>query len=155
MLGAQLKRTECVTGATPVPESAMTAGEFEALLVTVMPPVTLPAVAGANVALKVAVCPGERMMPESPPPALKPAPATLTLEIVTLEFPAFVSSRLCELLLDTFTSPKARLLELLFKRRVGELTVRRAALLVAVPPLLLTVALNCAPLYEVVVAKIV
>ena len=134
----------------PVPESAITAGEFEALLVTVMPPVTLPAVAGANVALNVAVCPGERMTPESPPPALKPAPATLTFEIVTLEFPALVSMRFCELLPDTFTPPNVRLLELLFKRRVTELTVRRAALLVAVPPMLLTVAVNRAPLYEVV-----
>jgi hypothetical protein len=34
------------------------------------------------------------------------------------------------------------------------LTVRSAALLVAVPPLLLTVAVNSAPLYEVVVAEI-
>jgi len=138
-----------------VPESAITAGEFEALLVTVMPPVTLPAVAGANVALNVAVCPGESVTPESPPPALKPAPATLTLEIVTLEFPALVSMTLCELLLDTFTLPNARLLELLLKRRVTELTVRRAALLIAVPPLLLTAAVNCAPLYEVAIAEIV
>lgn len=94
------------------------------------------------------------MTPESPP-ALKPAPATLTFEIVTLEFPALVSVTLCELLLDTFTLPKARLWELLFRRSVTELTVRRAALLVAVPPLLLTAAVNCAPLYEVVVAEIV
>ena len=138
-----------------MPDSAITVGQFEALLVTVMPPVTLPAVAGANVALNVAVCPGERMTPESPPLALNPAPATLTFEIVTLEFPVFVSVTLCELLLDTFTLPNPRLLELLFKRRVAGLTVSRAALLVALPPPLLTAAVNCAPLYEVVVAEIV
>lgn len=155
MLGTQLKETEYAAGATPVPESAITVGEFDALLVTVMPPLSLPAVAGANVALNVAVCPGERMTPESPPPALKPAPLTATFEIVTLEFPAFVNIRFCELLLDTFTLPNARLVELLFSRRVTGLTVRRAALLVAVPALLLTTAVNCIPLYEVVVAEIV
>lgn len=95
------------------------------------------------------------MTPESPPPALKPAPATLTFETVTLELPALVSKTLCELLLDTFTLPKVRLWELLFKRRVTEFTVRSAALLVAVPALLLTVAVNRAPLYRVVVAEIV
>jgi hypothetical protein len=143
-----------VTGATPVPETAIVAGEFVALLVTVMPPATLPAVAGANVALKVAVCPGERMTPESPP-ALKPAPATLTFEIVRLEFPALVSITFCEALLDTFTLPNATFVELLFKTRVTGLTVSRAALLAAVPALLLTDAVNWTPLYELVVAETV
>jgi hypothetical protein len=43
------------------------------------------------------------------PVALKPAPVTPTLEIVTLEFPLFVRATLSELLLPSFTLPKLRL----------------------------------------------
>lgn len=93
------------------------------------------------------------MTPESPP-ALNPAPATATFEIVTLEFPALVSRTFCELLLDTFTLPNARFVELLFRRRIGEFTVRKAVLLVATPALLLTTALNCAALSEVVAESV-
>jgi hypothetical protein len=150
-LGAQLKKTECVTGARPVPESATVNGEFVALLVTMMLPVALPAVAG----LSVPLCPGERMTPASPPPALNPAPETLTFEMVTLEFPVLVRITFCVLLLDRFMLPNAKLVALLFKRKVAALTVRLAALLVALPALLLTTAVNCIPLYEVVAAEIV
>jgi len=154
-LGAQLKKTECVTGARPVPERVITVGEFVALLVTVMLPVALPAVAGENVALSVPLCPGERVTPASPPPALNPAPETLTFEMVTLEFPALFRITFCVLLLDRFLLPNAKLVALLFKRKVAGLTVRVAALLFALPALLLTTATNCIPLYEVVAAEIV
>ena len=69
----------------------MVSGEFVALLATETLPVTLPAPDGANVAVKVAACPGAKISPEEMPAALKPAPETVTFEIVTLEFPAFVS----------------------------------------------------------------
>jgi hypothetical protein len=69
----------------------MVSGEFVALLATETLPVALPAADGSNVAVKVAVCPGVRIVPEETPEALKPAPETVTLEIVTLEFPALVS----------------------------------------------------------------
>jgi hypothetical protein len=69
----------------------MESGELVALLATETLPVTLPAAAGANVAVKAAVCPGAKMSPEETPLALKPEPDTVTFEIVTLEFPAFVS----------------------------------------------------------------
>jgi hypothetical protein len=52
------------------------------------------------------------MVPADTPLALKPAPATLTLEMVTFSVPAFVSVTLCTLLLDTFTLPKLRLVAL-------------------------------------------
>jgi hypothetical protein len=91
VLGVQVNATECATVATPVPESEMESGELVALLATETLPVTLPAAAGANVAVKAAVCPGPRMSPEETPLALKPEPDTVTFEIVTLEFPAFVS----------------------------------------------------------------
>jgi len=51
---------------------------------------------------------------------LKPAPATSTCEIVTLELPAFVSVTFCVPVLDTFTLPKFKALEL-------ELIMKRAS----------------------------
>jgi hypothetical protein len=68
----------------------MESGEFDALLATEILPVTAPVADGVKVAVKVVVCPGVTITPEAPD-ALKPAPETVTLEIVTFEFPAFVS----------------------------------------------------------------
>src|SRR5450631_3885683 len=126
-----------------MPESVMESGEFAALLTTETLPVMLPAAAGAKVAVKVAVCPAARMTPETPV-ALKPAPETVTFEIVTLEFPAFVSVTAWVLLLDTFTLPKLKDDELELRRSDEALTVSVAALLVALPALLLTATVNFA-----------
>src|ERR1700747_3111733 len=49
------------------------------------------------------------MVPEAAPLTLNPAPVAVALEIVTLEFPVFVSAVLCELLLPTLTFPKFKL----------------------------------------------
>ena len=117
-------------------------------------PVTLPAAAGAKVAVKVAVCPGGRITPE-PPVALKPAPETVTFEIATLEFPAFVSVTVWVLLLDTFTLPKLKEDELELRRSDEALTVSVAALLVELPAALLTAAVNCALLSAAVSARVV
>lgn len=152
---AQLNDTECVVWATPVPDNMMTIGEFVALLVTVILPVALPAAAGSNVAVKAAVCPFERINPRTPPLALNPAPATTTFEIVTLEFPALVSVTVCVSVVETLTLPKATLVALLFRSAVSALTVRMAALLVALPPPLLTTTVNFAAFSEVVVAGVV
>jgi hypothetical protein len=89
VLAVQLKLTECAC-ATPVPVRVIVAGEFEALLVTLTLPVALPTTAGAKVTLTLAVCPGDKTSPVTPPPALKPAPETVTFEIVTLKFPMLV-----------------------------------------------------------------
>jgi hypothetical protein len=59
----------------PVPVKAIVDGELEALLGTVRLPVRVPAAAGLKVAVTVAVCPGDKISPEAPPLALKPAPA--------------------------------------------------------------------------------
>ena len=155
VLGAQLSDTEYVVGATPVPESAITSGEFAALLVTVMLPVALPPDAGSNVALSAALCPLDRIHPDDTPLAPNPAPATVTFEIVTLELPAFVSVTLCVLLLDTLTLPKARLAALLSRMEAAAFTVRTAAVLVTLPARFLTTTENCSPLSEVVVAGVV
>ena len=132
----------------------MVSGEFEALLATATLPVMLPPAEGLNVAIKVAVCPGLKMSPVETPPALKPAPEMLTLKIVTFEVPALVSVTLW-LLLDTFTLPKFKAVELALRTSVAALTVSVDELLVALPALLLKVTVNCALLSEVVSAEVV
>jgi hypothetical protein len=138
-----------------VPESATVSGEFEALLVTVTPPVALPVAAGVNVAANVAVCPGGKMSPLDRPLALKPAPETLTFEIAMLEFPALVNVTFWLLLVETVTLPKFNAVELALRTRVPALTVRVTTALEELPALLLTITSNCAPLSEVVSAGVV
>jgi hypothetical protein len=133
----------------------MASGELEALLATEALPVMLPAAEGLKVAVKVAVCPGFKMSPVGTPLALKPAPLTVTLEIVTLEFPALVNVTFWLLLLDTLTLPKFKADELEFKASVAALTVSVAGLLVVFPALLDTVTENRALLSAVVSAGVV
>jgi hypothetical protein len=100
----------------------MLAGEFVALLVTVTLPVTLPVAAGTKVTLKVAVCPGVRMVPADTPPALNPAPEMVTFEIVKLELSEFVSVTARVLLAPVFTFPKLKPAGLALSRKVAEFT---------------------------------
>ena len=89
------------------------------------------------------------MSPVDMPLGLKPAPLMmLTLDMVTVEFPALVSVTFCVLLLDTFTLPKPKAVVLALRSAVvvAGLTVSVAVLLVALPALLLTVTLNVWPL---------
>ena len=90
VLGDHPKEIEWLAAAIPVPDSVMASGELVALLATDTLPAALPAADGENVAVKVAVCPGVRMSPAEAPETLNPAPEIVTLEIVTVEFPAFV-----------------------------------------------------------------
>jgi len=60
-----LNESVCVA-ATPVPVNATVVGEFGALLTMFTVPARLPAVVGANTALKVAVAPGARVVALSP-----------------------------------------------------------------------------------------
>jgi hypothetical protein len=138
-----------------VPEREIISGEFVALLDTETLPVTLPAADGAKVAVNVATCPGDSMTPEGTPAASNPAPETVTLEIVTLEFPAFVSVMLLALLLDTFTLPKFKEDELELRRSLEAFTVRIAALLLAVPATLETATVNFTLFSAVVSAGVV
>jgi hypothetical protein len=89
------------------------------------------------------------------PLALKPAPETLTLEIVTLEFPEFVRVTVWLLVVDKLTLPKLNEVALAFNEAVAVLTVNVAALLAAVPALLVTDTANFAVLSAVVVAGVV
>ena len=124
------------------------------LLVTVIPPVTLPVADGVKVTLSVPACPDARICPEARPLMLKPGPEYATPEIVTLEFPELVNVTFCVLLLPTLTLPKPRLVGLTVSKSVEALTVSVAALLVTLPAELLTITVNCAPLSEVAVAGV-
>jgi len=94
----------------PVPDSAIVVGELVALLAMDTPaPLTAPAVVGANFTVSVADCPGVSMVPFEIPLALKPAPVTVTLEIVMFELPLFITDVVSELLLPSPTLPKDKL----------------------------------------------
>src|ERR1700737_3745334 len=80
-----------IGGGTPAPASVITAGEFVALLTTDTLPVKLPATVGVNAGFSEMDWLGFRTLPAGPPLALNPTPVTVTLEIVTFEFPVFVS----------------------------------------------------------------
>ena len=98
-----------LVAARPAPLSAMASGEFGALLVKVTEPVTAPAVVGANTALNVAEPPAPMFSGAVMPVVLKPVPATVTAEIVTVALPPLVKLIVCELLVPVTTLPKAAL----------------------------------------------
>jgi len=123
VLGSQVKSTKWADVCVPVPESAIVAGEFVALLSTITLPDELPVDTGENMASSVADCPGARIKPVETPLSEKCAPEMLTFDIVTLEFPAFVSVRLRALLFPTATFPKLRLEALVVRRAVAAIPV--------------------------------
>ena len=108
-LASHVSATECDDAETPVPVSDTIVGEPVALLAIDTLPFTVPAVAGANVTVRTAVWFGVRIKPEVTPLALNPAPVTVTLEIVTFEFPLFFRVVVSALLLPVFTFPKGKL----------------------------------------------
>ena len=71
---AALDGVAAICGCVPVPVSAIASGEFGALLTIEMLPVALPAVVGANRAVKVAICPALIVKGVAIPLMLKPAP---------------------------------------------------------------------------------
>lgn len=87
----------------------MVVGELGALLTTEMLPVTLPAAAGANLALRVVLWPTAKVTGRVSPLTLKTAPVTLAWEMVRLALPKLVKVTICELLLPTVTFPKLML----------------------------------------------
>lgn len=92
-----------------MPDKEIVAGEFVASLLTVTLPVTPAALAGVNVTLSVAVCPGVRICPLETPLAVNPAPEMLTFETLTLERfdpPGFDTVTDWDTVLPTATGPK-------------------------------------------------
>jgi hypothetical protein len=108
-----------------VPAREILAGEFDALLLTVMLPAAAPLAEGANVELSVVDCPGAKIIPLAPV-ALKPAPATITCAIVTFAVPTLVIVTLWMPLFATVTLPKFMLLVLEFSSKVPAATVKLA-----------------------------
>lgn len=64
----------CATAVVPTPDIAIVMLAFEAFEVTVTLPLALPAVAGANLALKVALCPAASVTGAVVPLKLNPVP---------------------------------------------------------------------------------
>lgn len=94
----------------PVPDKLIVAGELIALLLIVTPAsLTVPAVVGANVTVRVSDCPGATTVPFEIPLAVNPAPATVTLEIVMFELPLLVTDVVRDSLLPSLTLPKDKL----------------------------------------------
>jgi hypothetical protein len=79
----------------------------------------------------------------------------MTLEMVTLEFPALVNDTGRALLLPMLTFEKFSVVWLGLRRTDDVVTVSVAGLLVTLPEALLTVTVNCEPLFAVVVAGVV
>jgi hypothetical protein len=94
-------------GCVPVPLREIVSGELGALLTTVIVPVTIPAALGPKTALNVAALPAPMVTGAVIPVVLKPAPVTVTDEIVTVAPPPFVRLMLCELFVPVATLPNA------------------------------------------------
>ena len=118
-LGVQDNVTECEVGWTPEPDRVIVTGEFLALLLAVMLAVIDPAVSGENVTFIVAFCPGARISPVDTPLVVNWLEEVLTLETITLEFPAFVRVTLKLPLPPMLTLPKFRLVGLALSREVA------------------------------------
>lgn len=93
----------------PVPLRAITSGELVAVELIVMVPVAAPPPVGANFAVRVAVAPAAIVCPPAIPLSLNPAPPGVTLLIVMVELPEFVSVIAWVLLLPTSTVLKLKL----------------------------------------------
>ena len=106
-----VKLTVCVTTATPVPVSAIAAGEPVALLVTVMLPFAAPAAPGSKITLNVNACEGFRVTAPAPLSEY-PVPLTEIAEICTALLPVLVIVSVNVEGEDVFTLPNARLDEL-------------------------------------------
>jgi hypothetical protein len=99
-----------MAGWTPTPLTGMVSGEPDALLVTVMDPVTFPAAVGANVTDKVAVAEGFSVAGVVIPLTETPVPVAATLEMLTAAVPEFVRTTCFTEFVPVFTFPKLRLL---------------------------------------------
>jgi hypothetical protein len=94
----------------------MRAGEFVALLVTVMLPVNVPEAGAVKVTCIAAFCPGARTRPDVMPLVANPTPVIRTLEMVTFEFPAFTSVTPRALVSPAGKDPKLKLDALVLSR---------------------------------------
>jgi hypothetical protein len=92
-----------------VPESAIAADGFAALLLSTTLPVTVAAVLGVKVVVNVVLCPGFNFSPLDTPISLNPAPETLIPENVIVAVPVFVRVNASDAVVPKLTLPKAKL----------------------------------------------
>ena len=85
-----------VPAVTPVPDRAMFRVELDAVLTIATFPVTAPAALGANVAVKLVLCPAFNTRGTEIPVTLKPLPVAEAWLIVTLDAPPLVSVTVCD-----------------------------------------------------------
>lgn len=89
-------------------ESVTRLGESEALLTTDKSPLTLPAVEGSKVTLKLVFCPAAKVRGSDGPFTLTPAPVAVACEMVTLPVPVSLATTGKVLLLPIVMFPKLR-----------------------------------------------
>jgi hypothetical protein len=93
-------------GVVPLPESAIAREAFDALLLTLTPPVTAPLVCGANAIVKLVLCPAARVSGKVIPLTVNPEPVAVTCEMFTLDPPELVSVSDAVWLFPVCTLPK-------------------------------------------------
>ena len=81
---------------TPAPESGMFRDGLDALLATAMLPVTLPALAGVKVAVKLVLCPAWSTIGTLTPLRVNPDPPGVIDEMVAATAPPFVNVIVCD-----------------------------------------------------------
>ena len=92
---------------TPVPLSAIVAGELVALLITDTAPLKLPLAVGANATLNEVDCPALSVVGDIPL-TVKPLPVTLSFDSETLPVPVFVRVTVFVALVPAAMLPKLK-----------------------------------------------
>lgn len=101
-----------VPAVVPVPVNGIVRVGLGAFEVSVRLPLAAPLAVGANVTLKLVLCPAFRVTGAVIPLSVNPDPLIPTWEIVTLDPPLLVTVSERALLLPTVTLPKLRVLGL-------------------------------------------
>lgn len=113
-----------------MPVTAIAVGALLALLASVIVPLALPAVVGANTTFTETLCPAARLIGNVGPVAENTAAEELNEDRVTAVPPEFVTENVCEPVLPTFTFPTLRLAAL-----AESLPAATAAVPVALTPI--------------------
>lgn len=125
---------------TPVPESGIASVGFGAFEVSVTLPLAAPAVCGANVTLKVVLCPAATVAGVVIPLRVNPVPVIAACEIVTLVPPVLVTVSEAVCCEPTVTLPKSSLDGLLASDPAAIPVPERATFVAASEALLFIVA---------------
>jgi len=122
----QVNPAECWI--TPVPSSETVVGEPLALLTIEILPLTVPVSVGLNLTTKVMLWVGERVAGVPPPVIEYPCPVRFICEMLTLEFPVFVTVTVCVAeLVPVVMFPKLRLVGLIPNMKVAAVPVPLSA----------------------------